>query len=1131
MISKRKMPPLDQHFFNSLEGLTNCLRQFVDLNRIGIGLVVSITLLSMRVVVGQDDMHRMVGLLKDHCVECHGNSELQGAVNIEGMLQEMDVANRFKIWNRMAEMVASGKMPPPEAATLSEDQRVGLNRMIRQLVQQYVATHAGDPGPNALRRLTSAEYAYTVFDLTGVDLRLERLFSNDAVGGEGFTNAAVSQFVDDASLERYLEAAKRVADHAVLGAGPLRFFADPGDTGRELSAMATIQRIYRQHGFRTGAGEGAEPFGLDLYPRAFWVAWQFQNRAPRVDAPIGGNEISIEQLARREGVSPKLCQHVWNALNLSNPQFPMTMVIERWRALERPNGQDQEAVERRVREECLELGKVLREWQSMLADTAGDEEEAAVLTEGVREVKSHHAFTATINWPQSEINRAGATAEVELSSLSASAQSAEGALVIWRNAKIRFRDLEGKRGVYTALRDALTSDSIERLRFGQHPRGAQIGKDDFVLNGQASTRVAVRIPPNAKAAQMMVDVELDLATGDNRIVRCRIADGEVEGETAAEIGATSTLLADPKGPNIESWMVGVDEFARWLPEVSQREPAPSDRDPIPSLVDNTYNKPERNHFHTAIKYQRQDQFLVDHILDAQTARELDAAWVDLLTAFDYHSEWIRFAHRKFGLKADFEGDLYAIDESFFQDFPMPARDALIGIYREFHAMQKQLLDNQSQHLMDVERFAADAWRRPLNDSDRERLRSLYASVQRDEKLSHEKAIRAVITRVLVSPEFLYRDESIRKSAKPSDRGRIEVDGYTLANRLSYFLWSSMPDRELMGLAERDQLNDTAVLTSQVRRMLADPKAQRLAAEFFGQWLGFYRFEEFQGIDQSKFPEMTEQLRHAMYQQAIRFFEHIVRHDRPIEEIVLADYTFLNGTLVRHYGIASPQLREPLSQSRANAKDTHTREEWVMSNSGSDARHAGLLGLGAIHAVTSAPLRTSPVKRGDWVLRRLLGTAVPPPPADAGSIAADDVQADNVTVRQRLESHRAKAACQNCHSRIDPLGFALEHFDPIGRWRDVYRDGLPIDASGTLADGKSIEGLSGLREYLKSQMPQFRRTLAGKLLGYALGRAELASDQPMLDQLCMPGEDERQRFSDFVTAIVLSDAFRQRRVEE
>ncbi len=281
MISETKTPSSDRTSFNSGVASGSCFRQVIRICRSGIGLAICVTLLSMQAVVGQDNLHRMVGLLNDHCVECHGNSELQGAVNIEGLLQEMDIANRFKVWNRMAEMVQTGKMPPPDVAALTDNQRDELTGSIGELVQQYVVTHAGDPGPNSLRRLTSAEYAYTVLDLTGVDFQLERLFSNDAVGGEGFTNAAVSQFVDDASLERYLEAAKRVADHAVLGAGPLRFFADPGDTGRELSAMATIQRIYRQHGFRTGAGEGAEPFGLDLYPRAFWVAWQFQHRALR----------------------------------------------------------------------------------------------------------------------------------------------------------------------------------------------------------------------------------------------------------------------------------------------------------------------------------------------------------------------------------------------------------------------------------------------------------------------------------------------------------------------------------------------------------------------------------------------------------------------------------------------------------------------------------------------------------------------------------------------------------------------------------------------------------------------------------------------------------------------------------
>jgi hypothetical protein len=195
----------------------------------------------------------------------------------------------------------------------------------------------------------------------------------------------------------------------------------------------------------------------------------------------------------------------------------------------------------------------------------------------------------------------------------------------------------------------------------------------------------------------------------------------------------------------------------------------------------------------------------------------------------------------------------------------------------------------------------------------------------------------------------------------------------------------------------------------------------------------------------------------------------------------------------------------------------------------EQHRGGLLGLGALHAVTSAPLRTSAVKRGDWVLRRVLGTPVPPPPADAGSIPADDALADGLTVRQRLEAHRTDQSCVNCHARIDPLGFALEHYDPIGRWRETYDGGRPIDDSGVLSDGTQIKGLDGLRAYLRRQQPQFERNLCGKLLGYALGRTELASDRPLLDQM-QAGLAQDGKFADLVVHIVSSKQFRYRRWE-
>jgi hypothetical protein len=292
-------------------------------------------------------------------------------------------------------------------------------------------------------------------------------------------------------------------------------------------------------------------------------------------------------------------------------------------------------------------------------------------------------------------------------------------------------------------------------------------------------------------------------------------------------------------------------------------------------------------------------------------------------------------------------------------------------------------------------------------------------------------------------------------------------------------------------------------------MLRDPRARRLATEFFGQWLGFYRFDEYRGIDGKRFPEFDDGLKMAIYDEAIEFFTHIIREDRPANEILFADYSFMNARLADHYGLDVAEALE-----REHVRVTFDRQQ----------HRGGLLAMAAVLTPTSAPLRTSAVKRGDWVLRRLLGTPVPPPPADAGSIAADEAGVDGLTVRKRLEAHRTDKACVNCHARIDPLGFALERYDPLGRWRDSYRDGQPIDTSGILSDGTAIDGLDGLRRYLHQQQPQFERNLCTKLIGYALGRAELASDRPLIEAMLADLQQE-SCIADLAVRIVTSNQFR------
>jgi hypothetical protein len=294
-------------------------------------------------------------------------------------------------------------------------------------------------------------------------------------------------------------------------------------------------------------------------------------------------------------------------------------------------------------------------------------------------------------------------------------------------------------------------------------------------------------------------------------------------------------------------------------------------------------------------------------------------------------------------------------------------------------------------------------------------------------------------------------------------------------------------------------------------MTADPKARRFATEFFGQWLGFYQFDEYRGVDTGRFPEFTGEVKSAMYDEAISTFEHIVRRDRPVREILAADYTFLNKPLAKFYGIerhvTSPGKVELVEGANA-------------------VNRGGALRLGAVLTTTSAPLRTSPVKRGNWILRRILGTPTPLPPADAGTLAADDRTFNGLTLREKLAEHKRNATCANCHRRIDPLGFPLEGFDAVGRFRETYADGKPVDLTGEFADKTTLVGTEGLLKYLQQNERQVMTTLSKKMIGYALGRTVRGSDRGLID--AMAGAGGNATISDLAVTIVTSRQFRNRK---
>ena len=408
-------------------------------------------------------------------------------------------------------------------------------------------------------------------------------------------------------------------------------------------------------------------------------------------------------------------------------------------------------------------------------------------------------------------------------------------------------------------------------------------------------------------------------------------------------------------------------------------------------------------------------------------------------------------------------------------------------------------------------LARRAFRRPVSAADVDPLMASYDAGYADG--GFESGIKWALEALLVSPEFLLRVERHPGDVEPGTPYRIsDID---LASRLSFFLWSSIPDEELLALAEQDRLRDPAVLERQVLRMLDDPRSGALTANFAGQWL-YLRNLRTVAPNGTLFPTFDDNLREAFRRETELFFESQVRADRSVLDLLSADYTFLNDRLARHYGIPGVYGSH------------YRRVEYP------DQRRAGLLGHGSILTVTSHPNRTSPVVRGKWLLENLLGAPPPPPPPDVPELEENDHGAKPATVRERLEQHRASPTCAACHAHMDPLGFALENFDAVGQWRSVEADAdAPIDASGTLPDGTPFTQPAEFRRGLLGEpwASEFVATVTEKLLTYAIGRGLDYHDAPAVRAIKRDADAAGHRWSAIVLGIVESAPFQMRRMPD
>ena len=1053
-------------------------------------------------------------VLQQYCSGCHGKAATAG-INVEQLSADPITDANYPNWQKIAAVLEDKRMPPAKLPQPSETDRAGAATAIRASLKVYSDKRAGDPGSVTVRKLTSAEYGYTVHDLTGLDLDVHGEFAGDAVGGEGFSNFGDVQFLSDANLERYLETAKRIADHAVIGSGPVEFYEHPGKTGFELSAINRIKDIYATYGFRTVSGEGGSPFGLDKYGRVFYATWQYRYRAA-----LGMPNVSLTELAQREGVTARFAQHIWKVVHQPSLGYPTSEIAARWNKLPGPTTAAAE-----VHGKCDDLQKFVTGWPGWLfargdvaADGQGDES-PLIINDATLKGEPSHRFNFLLMPRRPASSKQGphtGPVQVYLKVDAVNPNAIGKPVIIWRNAKVGVRVIPAKNADAAAvpvgfkfqltdakpLREVLSREWVAKLKFGESPDGSKMGPDDFATVGEGHIELpAQAVDPSTLALQ----VDAELGTDRDTVVRVIFSnreDGKVPGIPVR------ALMGDSKSKGYSAFKAGVVELVANMPPNAYGEPTPADKDPPPAPFDPTYNTPEHDEWVARIKYIRDDKFIYGNILDDAARVKVDRAWNDLLASFEYYDNYLDMLNTKLklGLKVKHMAELNEIQVA---ALPAEGRGYLAPLRAQFDAVEKAQRAARPAHVEDCVKFAALAWRRPLTEDEKTGLRTFYTKARSGgAEMDHNKAIRALLARILVAPAFLYRVES------PAVANARPLSQWELASRVSFFLWSSVPDAELRRAAAANELSNPQQLEKQVKRMMADEKARRFAIEFFGQWLGFYRFDEFKGVDTTRFPEFTQEVKASMYDEAVSFFEYLVRENRPVGEILTADYTFLNKPLAKHYGV--------------DAKVASDGKPELVKNANAMNR-GGILRMGAVLTATSAPLRTSPVKRGDWVLRRILGTPTPPPPADAGSIPADDKLFAGLSLRQKLESHKRNATCAGCHTRIDPLGFPLEHYDPTGRWRSTYADGKPVDDTSVAKDGAAINGVAGLQKYLEAHQAQVQYTLARKLAGYALGRTVLPSDEALIEKMSAAGSSASM--SKLVSEIIDSKQFRYRRENE
>jgi len=1091
-----------------------------------------------------------------YCVECHNSKKARGELDLTKYATEKSVTSHFRRWQNITAFIRDGEMPPEDSKLQpSIDERNAVIGAVESMLIVEARRNAGDPGVVLPRRLSNTEFDLSVSHLTGVDIHSTEEFPADPAAGEGFDNTGEALTMSPSLLRKYMAAGQYVASHLVLRTSGISFAPYPVTSYNERKKL-TEQAIIDFYQSR------------DVRIRDYLeAAWKYRHRSDEY------RKTSPEDWAKAHGLSERYLALVWKTLSgASESTGFLKQVGQAWDAVSAPT--TSAGVPKELGELAQLIGFLRRNIgskdESLIRPNAGTwpigqldfrAKQAAIRDKFSPSNLRDQIFVRFDRVARPRKSKPEDSKDAKPQTLYLRVDPAfdgdgESYVVVRRpilssSADLPRNDEQAEKNQVVTLRAFLTEHApavAKQLEFGRHPNGNEIDADSFVI--KTSSLIEIPFERDAQEAvdnrhvlaQCVFDKEHSQSSGvifqsaSNRVPNNRYAD-------------QAGLLIDSGSEFVSRHPESFEQFCHTFPNRF-------------FFVDQSRGLAAG--FHLVEGFFRDDQPLVEKVLTDQERVELDLMWEEInfvthsvetlirgFVWFERSERHVLHDERFDFLRAEdpklVEDELLSKFERLYMDKlgvklvedalqPVnPADEKFRVIHRFFDqirgglAHQRELLKKaESRAFADLDELAARAWRRPLVAQDRKSLKSLYAAL-REQGQGVEDSVRGVLTAILLSPDFCYR----YTDSHPGIEVR-QLSDRSMTGRLSYFLWSSLPDEELLAAAHAGELRTDAALVAQTRRMLKDDRVKAFAREFFGQWLRYRDFMSKDPINAAAFPGYTDELRQAMFEEPARLVTRLIQEDQPVTELLHADSTLVNGILARHYG--GEVEREYRSRV---AEWTTVRRERGLSTEGADQQwhrvsglHAvgrgGLFGMGVVLTSNSAGERTSPVKRGFWAVHHLLGQHFPPPPADVPELPKDEKNAPK-TIREMMAEHTANPRCAMCHVHFDSLGMAMEGFDPIGRRRSKDLAGRVVNDAVEFPGGKTASGIPGLIEYIeKNRKQDFIRTLCRKFLGYALGRSVMLSDSILLEQMEDALRKNEYRFSVLFETVVTSPQFRNQR---